>query len=65
MLISPAAASVSPATIGNNVSFLVARKVMDAAKMQGDAALALLEQAAQIAKNPPQVDDAGHVDVRA
>jgi hypothetical protein len=67
MSISPTASSVSQVSVDKPVSILVARKAMDAAKMQGDAAIALLEQAAEIAKNPPAppVDADGHVDVRA
>ena len=65
MSISPSINSVARANVEQPVSILVARKAMDAAKLQGDAAIALLEQAAEFAKNPPIVDGDGHVDVRA
>jgi hypothetical protein len=65
MSISPSTNSVAQVSVDKPVSILVARKAMDAAKMQGDAAIALLEQAAEIARNPPVVDGNGHVNVRA
>ena len=65
MSISPTGSGVSQVSVDKPVSLLVARKALDAAKLQGDAAIALLEQAAEIAKNPPAVDGDGHIDVRA
>ena len=56
--ITSAAAHVS---IAQPISLLVARKAMDAAQQQGDAAIALLAQTAEIAQ---RANHAG-IDLRA
>lgn len=46
--------SISQAQVQSEVSYAVARKSLDAAKAQGDAALALLQSAAEVQSNAQQ-----------
>lgn len=49
-----AASSISQAQVQSEVAFAVARKSLDAAKAQGDAAIALLQSAADVQQNAQQ-----------
>ena len=49
-----ALSSISQAQVQTEVAFAVARKSLDAAKAQGDAALALLRSAAEVQQNAQQ-----------
>ena len=46
--------AISQAQVQNDVAFAVARKSLDAAKAQGDAAISLLQSAADIQQNAQQ-----------
>ncbi|MGB1124319.1 MAG: hypothetical protein ACPG4Q_03855 [Phycisphaeraceae bacterium] len=46
--------AISQAQVQSEVAFAVARKSLDAAKAQGDAALSLLQAAADIQQNAQQ-----------
>jgi hypothetical protein len=63
MNIAAAATELSQVQLQNNVAVTVARKTLDAQKAQGDAAIQLLQAAAQVAGGSP--DGVGaQIDVR-
>lgn len=58
-----AATAITNADYASRISTAVARKAMDSAKQQGDAAVALLQSAVKNAPQPAVVD--GRLDVTA
>lgn len=49
-----AASSISQAQVQTEIAFAIARKSLDGVKAQGDAALALLQSAAEVQQNAQQ-----------
>jgi hypothetical protein len=55
MDIAAVATGLSEARLGNQIAVEVAKKGMDAAKQEGEAAIQLLESAAEVAASPDGV----------
>lgn len=62
--IAASATAMQHAQLKDQVSLKVMKKSMDAAEAQGEAAVALIQAAAQVAQNPIEPHKGANVDLR-